>query len=112
MVSVTVDEDELSKAIGRRGQNARLTAKLMGWDVQVSKDESQHEQFEERVSDAAHTLAEQLGLDDEMAEKLFRAGGASIELVSQMPAEYIAQALEIPQEEAETILSTAVPAER
>jgi len=110
VVSVTVDEDELSKAIGRRGQNARLTAKLMGWDVQVSKDESQHEQFEERVSDAAHTLAEQLGLDDEMAEKLFRAGGASIELVSQMPAEYIAQALEIPQEEAETILSKAVPA--
>jgi len=109
VVSVTVDEDELSKAIGRRGQNARLTAKLMGWDVQVSKDESQHEQFEERVSDAAHTLAEQLGLDDEMAEKLFRAGGASIELVSQMPAEYIAQALEIPQEEAETILSKAVP---
>jgi len=110
VVSVTVDEDELSKAIGRRGQNARLTAKLMGWDVQVSKDESQHEQFEERVSDAAHTLAEQLGLDDEMAEKLFRAGGASIELVSQIPAEYIAQALEIPQEEAETILSKAVPA--
>lgn len=111
VVSVTVDEEELSKAIGRRGQNARLTAKLMGWDVQVSKDETQHEQFEERVHDAAHTLAEQLGINDEMADKLFRAGGATADLVAQMPAEYIAQALEIDQEEAETILGKVKPAE-
>lgn len=104
VVSVTVDEEELSKAIGRRGQNARLTAKLMGWDVQVSKDETQHEQFEARVGDAAHTLAEQLGIDDEMADRLFRAGGATADLVAQMPAEYIAQALEVSEEEATAIL--------
>ncbi len=111
VVSVTVDEEELSKAIGRRGQNARLSAKLMGWDVQVSKDESQHEQFEARVGDAAHTLAEQLGINDEMAEKLFRAGGATADLVAQMPAEYIAQALEISEDEAATILSKVAPAD-
>ena len=111
VVSVTVDEEELSKAIGRRGQNARLSAKLMGWDVQVSKDETQHEQFEARVGDAAHSLAVQLGLDDEMAEKLFRAGGATADLVAQMPAEYIAQALEVPVEQAAIILSKVVPAE-
>lgn len=112
VVSVTVDEEELSKAIGRRGQNARLTAKLMGWDVQVSKDESQHEQFEARVGDAASTLGDQLGLDAEMADKLFRAGGATAELVAQMPAEYIAAALEISEDEASVILSkVATPAE-
>lgn len=105
VVSVTVDEEELSKAIGRRGQNARLTAKLMGWDVQVSKDETQHEQFEARVGDAASTLGDQLGLDAEMADKLFRAGGATAELVAQMPAEYIADALEVSVEEAAEILS-------
>ena len=110
VVSVTVDEEELSKAIGRRGQNARLSAKLMGWDVQVSKDETQHEQFEERVTDAAHNLAEELGINDEMADKLFRAGGASIDLVAQMPAEYIAQALEIDEDQAAAILAKAVPA--
>jgi N utilization substance protein A len=109
VVSVTVDEDELSKAIGRRGQNARLTAKLMGWDVQVSKDESQHEQFESRVEDAASSLADQLGLDAEMAEKLFRAGGATAELVAQMPADYIAGHLGISEEEAAVVLSKATP---
>ncbi|BDS05350.1 transcription termination/antitermination protein NusA [Oceaniferula spumae] len=111
VVSVTVDEEELSKAIGRRGQNARLTAKLMGWDVQVSKDESQHEQFEARVGDAASTLGDQLGLDAEMADKLFRAGGATAELVAQMPADYIAGALEISEEEAQEILSKVTSAE-
>lgn len=109
VVSVTVDEEELSKAIGRRGQNARLTAKLMGWDVQVSKDDTQHEQFEARVGDAASTLAEQLGIDAEMGEKLFRAGGATADLVSQMPAEYIASALEISEEDAAVILEKAQP---
>jgi sugar (pentulose or hexulose) kinase len=82
----------------------------MGWDVQVSKDETQHEQFEERVTDAAHNLAEDLGINDEMADKLFRAGGASIDLVAQMPAEYIAQALEVDEEQAAAILSRAAPA--
>lgn len=110
VVSVTVDEEELSKAIGRRGQNARLTAKLMGWDVQVSKDETQHEQFEARVGDAASTLADQLGIDAEMGEKLFRAGGATADLVSQMPAEYIAAALEISEADAAIILEKANPA--
>ena len=64
VVNVTVDEEDLSKAIGRRGQNARLTSKLTGWDVQVRKDESQHEQFEARVDDAATHLAEDLKIDD------------------------------------------------
>lgn len=93
-VHVTVDEEDLSKAIGRRGQNARLTSKLVGWDVQVRKDESQHEQFEARVADAALHLAEELGIEAVIADKLFRAGGATAELVTQMPLEYIEVALE------------------
>ena len=56
----------------------------MGWDVQVRKDESQQEQFDARVSDASHGVGDQLGIDDETAAKLFRAGGATIELVLQI----------------------------
>jgi len=104
VINVTVDEDELSKAIGRRGQNARLSSRLMGWDVQVRKDESEAEQFEARLHDAAGSLAEITGLDEETADKLFRAGGTTAEMVLQMPADYIAGALEIPQEDAEKIL--------
>jgi len=107
VVHVTVDEADLSKAIGRKGQNARLTSRLMGWDVQVRKDESKEEQLKAKIGGAAHTLGEQLGLSDELAEKLTFAGGATAELVIDMPADYIAAALGISEEEASTILEKA-----
>lgn len=107
VIHVTVDEEDLSKAIGRRGQNARLTSKLVGWDVQVRKDETQHEQFEARVAGAAMTLAEELGIEPLVADKIFRAGGATADLVTQMPIEYLEVALEGDRALAEDILSKA-----
>jgi N utilization substance protein A len=107
VINVTVDEEDLSKAIGRRGQNARLTSKLVDWDVQVRKDESQHEQFEARVADAAVGLAEALEIDPLIADKLFRAGGATAELVMQMPLDYIAASVEVGEEEAQALLEKA-----
>lgn len=107
IIHVTVDEEDLSKAIGRRGQNARLTSKLVGWDVQVRKDETQHEQFEARVAGAAMTLADELGIEPLIADKLFRAGGATAELVTQMPLEYLEVALEGDRALAEGILGKA-----
>lgn len=107
VIHVTVDEEDLSKAIGRRGQNARLTSKLVNWDVQVRKDESQHEQFEARVQDAAMTLAEALDVEPLIADKLFRAGGVTPELVVIMPLDYIAQALESTEEAAQEVLKKA-----
>jgi N utilization substance protein A len=106
-VHVTVDELDLSKAIGRKGQNARLSSRLMGWDVQVRRDESKEEQFKEKIGGAAHTLGEQLGITDELANKLTLAGGFNPELVTDMPADYIAAALEITEEAAEAILVRA-----
>ncbi len=106
-VHVTVDEADLSKAIGRKGQNARLSSKLMGWDVQVRKDESKEEQFKEKIGGAAHTLGAQLGISDELAGKLTLAGGIAPEYIVGMSAEDIAEALEIPLEEAAPILTRA-----
>jgi N utilization substance protein A len=107
VLHVTVDEEDLSKAIGRRGQNARLSSRLMGWDVQVRKDESKLEQFEKKIAGAAHSIAEQLGLDDDLADKLFRAGGMSSDIVAEMPVDYIAANLEVSEERALDILARA-----
>lgn len=107
IVHVTVDEADLSKAIGRKGQNARLSSRLMGWDVQVRRDESKEEQFKEKIGGAAHTLGEQLGITDELAEKLTLAGGFNPEMILDMPADYIASALEIAEGEADAILVRA-----
>jgi len=107
VVNVTVDEEDLSKAIGRRGQNARLSSRLMGWDVQVRKDESKKEEFEAKVAGAAHSVAEQLGIDDELADKLFRAGGTTAEMVVDMPVDYLMAVLEVPDDRARDILVRA-----
>ena len=107
IIHVTVSEEDLSKAIGRRGQNARLTSRLIDWDVQVRRDESQQKMFDDRINNAAHNLGTSLGLNDDLAELLFRSGGISIDLVVEMPADYIADSLGIPQHEADDILSKA-----
>ncbi|MBM3863952.1 MAG: transcription termination/antitermination protein NusA [Verrucomicrobia bacterium] len=107
VVNVTVDEADLSKAIGRKGQNARLSSRLMGWDVQVRRDESKEEQFKEKIGGAAHTLGELLGITDELAEKLTLAGGIAPEYIVGMSAQDISDAVGIPVEEAEPILARA-----
>ena len=106
-VFVRVREEDLSKAIGRHGQNVRLTKNLMGWDVQVEKDESAHEKFEGRVHGAASDLAARLGIDTEMAENLVRNGLVSPDVIATAEADDIAGILDIPMDSAEKILAKA-----
>ncbi len=56
-VHIKVDEDQLSLAIGKRGQNARLTMRLTGWEVSIEKDESAEEAFEDNVARGVISLA-------------------------------------------------------
>lgn len=107
-VKVTVDEEELSKAIGRRGQNARLTARLVGWDVQVQKDESAHEAFEARVNEAADQIADATGLESELAVELVRGGVSSLQmLATDLDEVDIAGILEVDVAEGKQILAKA-----
>jgi N utilization substance protein A len=77
-VTVTVEPDQLSLAIGKRGQNARLTSKLTGWRVDIEKDEESMD-FEERVAVAVTKLAAIEGIGDEFAEKLVFSGFLTLE---------------------------------
>jgi N utilization substance protein A len=104
---VKVREEDLSKAIGRHGQNVRLTKALMGWDLQVEKDESAHEKFEGRVHNAVADLATRLGVETEMAENLVRNGLVSTEVIATAEASDIADILGISNEQAAAILAKA-----
>lgn len=77
-VKVTVDPDQLSLAIGKRGQNARLTSKLTGWRVDIQKDEESMD-FEERVAVAVTKLAAIEGIGDEFSDKLVFSGFLTLE---------------------------------
>ena len=102
-----VREDELSKAIGRHGQNVRLTNRLMGWDVQVERDESAHEKFVGRMHNAASEMAAQLGIDTETAENLVRSGLNSLDVIAITDAADIAEVLGVTPEEAAAIVAKA-----
>ncbi len=92
-IQIKVDEDQLSLAIGKRGQNARLTSRLCGWDINISKDESAAELFEQRVQQAAQSLSEALDLDEGLAVNLVRGGVASLDGVLAVDAEDISDIL-------------------
>ena len=109
-VRVTVDEEELSKAIGRRGQNARLTSRLLGWDVQIEKDSSKTEIFEKRVIDAANEFVLKIGeevIDADTAIKLVKGGIVNLEFFSMVDVSDVADILEGDSEAAQKICEAA-----
>jgi transcription termination/antitermination protein NusA len=78
VVHVTTDAEQLSLAIGKRGQNVRLTSKLLGWKIDIQKDEGEVS-FEEKVGRAVEALAKVEGIGHEHAQKLVQAGFLTIE---------------------------------
>ena len=72
-VHVIVEADQLSLAIGKKGQNARLTAKITGWKIDIQKDEADIG-FEEKVARAVASLAKVEGIGEAIAQKLVHAG--------------------------------------
>jgi N utilization substance protein A len=76
---IKVAEDQLSLAIGKRGQNARLTSKLTGWQVDIEPETVVQFGFQEKVAQAVHNLAAIPGLTAEQADLLVHAGFLSLD---------------------------------
>jgi N utilization substance protein A len=75
---VLVQEDQLSLAIGRRGQNVRLASKLCGWDIEIMTREELDQQIERAVTGFSSIE----GLDESVAEKLVGEGFLSYDDLS------------------------------
>ncbi|MDB6073691.1 MAG: Transcription termination/antitermination protein NusA, partial [Verrucomicrobiaceae bacterium] len=71
---LTVSEEDLSKAIGRRGQNARLTSRLVSMDLVIEKDETAAEVFAAQIGGAASVLMKNFEIDAATAELLVKGG--------------------------------------
>ena len=78
-VKIIVDPDQLSLAIGKKGQNARLTAKLTSWNIEIEKEETTELGFEEKVARAVQEIMTIQGIDRETAEGLVKGGFHSLE---------------------------------
>ncbi len=103
-VLVLVDETELSIAIGKRGQNARLTSRLTGWDVTVEKAPTGEQTFANQVAEAAKAIQTKYGLDEATADLFIRNGFREAEVLLGANAAEVAEALSISVERAEEIL--------
>ena len=77
-ITVIVDADQLSLAIGKRGQNVRLTSKLLGWKIDIQKDKDDVS-FDEKVAMAVEELTHLKGMERSTAEKLVHAGFLTLE---------------------------------
>lgn len=75
---VLVAEDQLSLAIGRRGQNVRLASKLCGWDIEIMTAD----ELEQQIERAVMGFSEIDGLDDELAQRLVEQGYLSYDDLS------------------------------
>src|SRR6266852_4682323 len=78
-VQISVDEDQLSLAIGKKGQNARLTSRLTGWEINIGKDTSATTAVEQKVAQAAQALVGALPITEEQAVTLVKSGFTNLE---------------------------------
>ena len=102
-VRVAVDEDQLSLAIGKKGQNARLTAKLTGWKVDIRRN-APEVSFEDKVVHAVSELAGVPGIGETYAERLVRNGFLGLEGILAAEAGDLVEAVEdLTAEEAKAI---------
>jgi N utilization substance protein A len=107
-VHVVVPEDQLSLAIGRKGQNARLAHKLTGWRIDINRHvEEARMQFEDKIQHAIEALARIEGIGSDVAPMLVRNGFLSLEGILAAEEADIAALDNVGPERAAGILAAA-----
>jgi transcription termination/antitermination protein NusA len=100
---VLVREDQLSLAIGRRGQNVRLASKLCGWDIEIMTQE----ELDQQIERATAGFASIDGMDDSLAERLVGEGFLSYDDLSVIEPEDLMEMGGLSEEAVEAIVSEA-----
>ena len=88
---VVVDEDQLSLAIGKRGQNVRLAARLTGWDIDIMTPEEQNK----CANDVERALKDLEGVGDVVLDKLLAIGVVSLADLAGIGAEPLVKELDM-----------------
>jgi N utilization substance protein A len=92
-LEVIVDDTQLSLAIGKKGQNVRLAAKLLGWKIDIKSEEEKRQEVEQQMqalSGGPATPIEQVGeLGDGIIQKLVTAGITTVEALADMTPEQL-----------------------
>ncbi|MBL8990114.1 MAG: transcription termination/antitermination protein NusA [Phycisphaerae bacterium] len=101
--TVVVRDDQLSLAIGKRGQNVRLAARLTGWDVDILTPD----EFNKGLEIMTSTLSGVEGISEEHLDKLAALGMVSVFDVEEVGAEVLMNELGVSDEVAKRVVETA-----
>jgi transcription termination/antitermination protein NusA len=92
-LEVVVDDSQLSLAIGKKGQNVRLAAKLLGWKIDIKSEEEKRQEVEQQMSALVGSTSTPLdsvpGLGEGLIEKLSAAGVTTVEALADMTPEQL-----------------------
>ncbi len=84
-MDIAVEEDKLSQAIGRGGQNIRLASELTGWELNVMTESDAEQKSETEMRELLELFTKQLDVDEEVALILVQEGFSTIEEVAYVP---------------------------
>jgi N utilization substance protein A len=112
-MEVIVDDSQLSLAIGKKGQNVRLAAKLLGWRIDIKSEEEKRQEVESQmaalvVPGAPVAVLIDHGITDELVGKLMEAGVGTVEQLGGMTPEQLEEIPDISVEMVEKIQEAVV----
>jgi transcription termination/antitermination protein NusA len=85
-IEVVVPDEQLSLAIGRRGQNVRLASQLTGWDIDILTEKEESERRQAEFEERSNAFMETLNVDEVIAQLLVSEGFTSVEEVAYVDA--------------------------
>ena len=90
-IEVVVPDDQLSLAIGRRGQNVRLASQLTGWDIDILTEDEESDRRIEEFRSRSQAFIDALDVEDVIAHLLVAEGFSSVEEVAYVPSDELAE---------------------
>ncbi|WP_341894264.1 transcription termination factor NusA [Ferrovibrio terrae] len=90
-VEVVVPTDQLSLAIGRRGQNVRLASQLTGYDIDILTEEEESERRQKEFRERSQLFIDSLDVDETLAQLLVTEGFTKVEELAYLPVEELAE---------------------
>ena len=103
-IDIILTEENLSKAIGRRGQNVRLASKLTNYEIDILTDKEDSERRQAEFKDRTETLIKNLEVDETLGQLLVSEGFISIEEIAQSSPEDISKIEAIDDETAKELI--------
>jgi N utilization substance protein A len=88
-MDVAVEEENLAQAIGRNGQNVRLSSELTGWTINVMSEEDAAAKQQQEASSFMEVFVKKLDVDEEVAEVLVQEGFTTVEEIAYVPLDEI-----------------------